>query len=253
MLRLHAPRFEPVKLAAGLLSLIIGLGLVSSGFLAVLGGGLILWGLAPLRRMLRGPSLTAEQTTAGLDGMREARAHDPQPRCATHVSYPSLGSCPRCGTFVCAACISIDGLSARHPCLACRSRPEASATELDHLRRSIALRLLLGPAALIGILEFLVLARVSRADDVLWAKVGTAGLCAPWLLLCLLQLFVRNLWPGLASAGVWLATACLVPAIFQMGAQVVLLNWAVALWPAIWTRLSRKVLAKPIPLVRLSG
>jgi hypothetical protein len=252
MLRLRPLPHTARDVAVGVILLVAGLALATTRNTLVAGLGLVGLAFGKLRRSLEAPLLTREQQTAGHDGMRPLRAEDPAARCASHTTYRSLGACPRCGVFVCGACVGVDGLSATHPCLTCRTRPEFVSKRIDRLRRGVCACLVLGPIALLALLQ-VILANGPVPGDVAWLKSGAALLCVPWLLLSILQWVVRSFWPGLVSAGIWLAT-CLVFVSDFRGAHLLVLNWSVALWPAIMAYRARSAVGEPpVPLVRLAA
>jgi hypothetical protein len=56
----------------------------------------------------------------------------PAPTCAVHVDQLALGTCPRCGTYVCTRCVIGDSLV----CSACRQRADGAFTPTPWERRA---------------------------------------------------------------------------------------------------------------------
>jgi hypothetical protein len=118
-------------------------------------------------------------------------ADDPSPRCAHHPELASLGTCPRCGSFVCRECA---GPQLADGCLKCVSLPALRSRRVESAAKRVAVAGLSAAAAIAGC----ILLEAPRLD--LQQVYEVLFFCAVPLIFSGVQLIVRAPWPGIVTA-----------------------------------------------------
>lgn len=240
-----AATVDVVAIVFGLLLLSAGLLVLLSGRISVLSFMLIVSGITRIANAARAqPGVLPEASLA--HNLRPLADEDPRARCQRHPSFASIGTCPRCGTFCCARCVTKPGLRADQPCLACQRLPAFVEDRLRMLCRSLAPRLLVAPAVLLLLaLDF----HLPLGPD--W--IAVLFLVAPWLMLAVFQRLSSRLWPTWTSVGVWIATTLIFLFVFvslRRAPTLQWLPWFLGVWPAIAARRAvGKLVEPPAPLI----
>jgi hypothetical protein len=151
---------------------------------AVLAGGPVLGGL--LIASMQDATLPREPPPPQV----ELADADPSPRCAQHVKLASVGTCPRCGGFVCRDCAG-ESLSAG--CKKCQASPALRDQKVKAAARAVGIAGL-AVAGLIALLALIGSTHVSLS-----LALGTVLLVAPPAIFSTVQLAVRSPWPGIVS------------------------------------------------------
>lgn len=248
---------DPTVSTVDVIGIVFGLALITVGVVVLLSGRigvfsfmLIVSGVTRIANAARAqqgslPEATLAQT------LRPLADEDPRARCQRHPSFASIGTCPRCGTFCCARCVTKAGLRADHPCLACQRLPTRVEDQLRQLRKRTALRLLIGPA----LLALIFTRDLDQSSQQHWLGVANAVAIAsaPWLALAALQALTSTFWPTWLSVGLWTLMSIFFAIItLDIGTAFAMqcLPWVFALWPAIAARrAASRIVQKPVPLI----
>jgi hypothetical protein len=151
---------------------------------AVLAGGPVLGGL--LLASLQDATLPREAPPPQV----ELADEDPSPRCAQHVKLASVGTCPRCGGFVCRDCA---GLSLSTGCKKCQESPALRDHKVKTAARAVA------ATGLVTALLLLIGAVLDGSSFSLRVVLFLGALIAPLMILSVVQLAVRSPWPGIVG------------------------------------------------------
>lgn len=241
---------DVIGIVFGLALITVGVVVLLSGRISVLSFMLIVSGITRIANAAREQRSALPEASLA-QSLRPLADEDPRARCRRHPTFASIGTCPRCGTFCCARCVSKLGLRADQPCLTCQRLPEHIEEQLRQLRKRTALRLLVAPA----LLAFMFTLDLSPARDPgLWGILYVVAIgSAPWLVAAVLQAITSTFWPTWLSVGVWTITTLFVIriAIENAGANLTpLLPWVFALWPAIAARRAAlRIVQPPQPLI----
>jgi len=247
---------DPTASTVDVIGIVFGLALITVGVVVLVSGRvgvfsfmLIISGVTRIANAARAQQGSLPEATLA-QSLRPLADEDPRARCQRHPSFASIGTCPRCGTFCCARCVTKPGLRPDHPCLACQRLPTRVEDQLRQLRKRTALRLLIGPALLA-----LIFTRDLDQSSEHWLGVANAVAIAsaPWLALAALQALTSTFWPTWLSVGLWTLMSVLF-AIIALDAGTAFamhsLPWVFGLWPAIAARrAASRIVQEPVPLI----
>jgi hypothetical protein len=117
---------------------------------------------------------------------------DTSPRCAQHPRLASVGTCPRCGSFVCRDCA---GLQLSTGCLKCQKSPALRAERVKDAARAVAI----GGFAIGGLVWLLGFFDLTLSGPSWAGLVGLLLISGPWLVPAIVQLTVHAPWPAIAG------------------------------------------------------
>jgi hypothetical protein len=175
---------------------------------AVLAGGPLLGGLliasmqdATLPREAPAPQVELDDT-------------DTSARCALHPKLASVGTCPRCGTFVCRECAGPQLVTG---CLKCQATPALRDDRVKAAARNVAVSGLV-IAGLLATVMLMVITNLTLRE-----LIGLGVMTLPPSVFWVLQLVVRAPWPGIVGVVLSLATAGLF--LFGAGMSLISVFW----------------------------
>lgn len=241
---------DVIGIVFGLALITVGVIVLISGRISVLSFMLIVSGITRIANAAREQRSALPEASLA-QSLRPLADEDPRARCQRHPSFASIGTCPRCGTFCCARCVTKQGLRPDHPCLACQRLPTRVEDQLRQLRKRTALRLLIGPA----LLALIFTRDLDQSPKHDWMGIANAVAIAsaPWLVVAVLQAFTSTFWPTWLSAGIWtLMTVFFAIVTLDVGTAFAThwLPWVFALWPAITARRAvLRIVQPPEPLI----
>lgn len=131
---------------------------------------------------------------------------DDRPKCVEHAEYPQIGTCARCGKFICIRCAPDAATSAQPRCTACTHRESAQDAKLEGLGGwliLVAIQLVL--STLGGLLAGVASVLASRFADAA-LTFGLGGYCAVTTVL----FFMKKKIAPLLMLGFFAANAMLI-------------------------------------------
>ncbi|HYI01205.1 hypothetical protein [Hyalangium sp.] len=254
----HAPSDHGAGLLAGMAKAGVGAGLaLAKGDLDA--GKLVLTGLL---------QATASFMQVGLDDGRVAPsqpklapselaplelapfdATDGSPRCQVHPRFPSVGTCPRCGALACYNCAPKQGFGGTEFCAACEQQPSVHEARVKKAARHLAATVFVEAVLLLTLMFVAPLLGTSQPS---WGGSipYEVALSLPFVVLGIVQGFVRHPWPGVVGAvvsgGLVPATLFVSPEEVPMGILMLLLAPMVAMLFAL-DRLTTRRKGRRVP------
>jgi hypothetical protein len=148
-------------------------------------------------------------------------ASDTSARCATHGELASVGTCPRCGTFVCRECA---GPQLANGCARCQASPALRAQRV----RAAARRVAVAGYAMVALVIVSVLIGLDTAESLRVVLLGTGAIVLPIFAFSTVQLGVRHPWPGIVAT-LWSLGMLVLLLIAGGGGNVFTCGWLLCL------------------------